>query len=97
MQTVSTRNNTDPCCIVMSQNRTLSVARYSFIQLSELMQRRVKKIGKASKWQQEDSNLASLDRGSDVLTTVPPAPLFDSLFEPNQTIGVSCECAAYSK
>ena len=74
MSPVSARNNTDPCYIVMSQNRTLSVARYSFIQLSELMQRGVNKIGKASKWQQEDSNLASLNRGSDVLTTAPPRP-----------------------
>ena len=34
----------------------LSVARYSFIQLSELEQRRMNEIAKASKRQQEDSN-----------------------------------------
>ena len=39
----------------------LSVARYSFIQLSELKQREVIEIAKASKWQQEDFNLDSLD------------------------------------
>ena len=39
----------------------MSVARYSFIQLSELWQCGMKEIAKASKWQQEDSNPGSLD------------------------------------
>ena len=39
----------------------LSVARYSFIQLSDLWQRRVKVIAKTSKRQQEDLNPGSLD------------------------------------
>ena len=41
---------------------SLSVARYSFIQLSELWQRGMNEIAtKVSKRQQEDSNLGSLD------------------------------------
>ena len=39
----------------------LSVARYSFTQLSELWQRGKSKIAKASKWQQEDSNPGCLN------------------------------------
>ena len=39
----------------------LSVARYSFIQLSDLWQRRVKEIAKTSKRQQDDLNPGSLD------------------------------------
>ena len=39
----------------------LSVARYSFIQLSELEQRRMNEIAKASKRQQKDSNSGFLD------------------------------------
>ena len=39
----------------------LSVARYSFIQLSELWQRGTNETAKASKWQQEDSNPGSLE------------------------------------
>ena len=46
----------------------LYVARYSFIQLSELWQRGVKEIVKASKRQQDDSNPGSLDCEPDVLT-----------------------------
>ena len=46
----------------------MSIARYSFIQLSELRQRGLNKIAKASKWQQEDLNTGSLDRRFDVLT-----------------------------
>ena len=41
--------------------QSLSVARYSFIQLSELWQRGMDEITKASKRQQEDSNPGSLD------------------------------------
>ena len=53
----------------------LSVARYSFISLSELEQCRVNEIVEtASKWQQEDSNTDSLDCESDVLITMPPSP-----------------------
>ena len=40
---------------------TLSVARYSFIQLSELWQRRMNEITKVSKQQQNYSNTDSLD------------------------------------
>ena len=39
----------------------LSVARYSFIQLSELWPCGMNEIAKASKWQQEDSNQGSLN------------------------------------
>ena len=39
----------------------LSVARYSFIQQSELWQRGINEFAKASKRQQEDSNPGSLD------------------------------------
>ena len=39
----------------------MCVARYSFIQLSELWQCGMNEIAKASKWQQEDSNPGSLD------------------------------------
>ena len=43
------------------RNPPLSVARYSVLQLSELWQRGMKEIAKASKQQQEDSNPGSLD------------------------------------
>ena len=39
----------------------LCVARYLFMQLSELWERGVKETAKASKWQKEDSNSGSLD------------------------------------
>ena len=39
----------------------LSVARYSFVELSELWQHGMNEIAKALKWQQEDSNPGSLD------------------------------------
>ena len=48
----------------------LSIAGYSFIQLSELRQCGVNEIAKASKWQQEES------MESDVLTTTPPPPIW---------------------
>ena len=49
----------------------LSVAMYSFIQLSELWQRGVNITANVSKRQQEGSNWGSLDLQSDLLTTTP--------------------------
>ncbi|KAK2178784.1 hypothetical protein NP493_530g00018 [Ridgeia piscesae] len=45
----------------------LSIARYSFIQLSELGQCRVKKIAQCSNTAAQDSNLGSLSRESKAL------------------------------
>ena len=53
---------------------SLSIARYSFIQLSELWQCGMNKIAKVSKQQQEDSNLGSLGCGCSHLTTMLPHP-----------------------
>ena len=50
-----------PCCnyctkTIHSHTHHCFIARYSFIQLSELRQQGVNKTAKVSKWQQEDSN-----------------------------------------
>ena len=42
-------------------NRPMAVARYSFIQLSEIWQRGANAIGKVEKRQQEESNLGFVD------------------------------------
>ena len=51
-----------------------TVARYSFIQMSELTQSGVNEIAQASKRQQVVVKLGSLNWESDVLTTMPPCP-----------------------
>ena len=54
-----------PCCNycikTICSDIHLSVARFSFIQLSELWQRGMKEIAKVSKLHQEDSNPGSVD------------------------------------
>ena len=52
----------------------LSIARCSFIQLSELRQCGVNEIAQALKQQPEDSKPGSLDCVSAVLTSAPPPP-----------------------
>ena len=59
----------------------------SFIQLSELEQRGVNKIGEIFKRQREDSNPGSLDWESSVLTTTPVCPTITS----NCVSGHSCK------
>ena len=51
-----------------------SIARYSFIQLSELWQNGMNETAKVSKRQQEDSNPGSLDREPYVRTATLPRP-----------------------
>ena len=66
---------------------TCAVARYSFIQLSELWQCGMNEIAKASKRQQEDSNMGSLNSESNVLTTAPPCPVqFQPLYRDQMAI-----------
>ena len=52
-------HNSHPCYSFTYPPR--SVARYSFIQLSELRQRGVNEMAETLKRQQEDSNLGSFD------------------------------------
>ena len=54
---------------------TLSVAKYSSIQLSGLWLSGINEITQVSKQQQEDSKPGSLDRESDVLTLAPPCSM----------------------